>query len=455
MTPARWLVIGVLAVVTVTVVLLDATGVIFPPTPEPVPPPPLTFATPAAPPSPLAAVDASTSAQLPEPVLAAVREALSDDALGSSVSATITTTDGQTLLEDQASQARSPASSLKLLTALSVLQELPADTTLQTSIVAGSKPHSFVLVGGGDATLTVQPSPDRDADVASLAELARKTANALRKSGEKAIHLSYDTSLFTGPSISPHWEPTYVTSGVIAPVTALMANQGLVTTSSLARYSNPAQGAALQFATLLRDNDINVKGDVDELNDSDAIAPVAQVESPTLATMVQRMLRDSDNQVAESLSRVAAAAAGQPASFDGGVTAMVDAAGQHGISVDPQTVFDGSGLSRDDAVTVQALALVLGLAANDQQFRPILGGLPIAGFDGTLADRYVSAPQSEAAGVVRAKTGTLTGISTESGATVSCDGALVLFSFAADRVRDTVAARDALDRGAAALATCQ
>ncbi len=43
MTQARWLVIVGLGVLTVTVVLLDVTGVIFPPVPDPIAPAPLTF----------------------------------------------------------------------------------------------------------------------------------------------------------------------------------------------------------------------------------------------------------------------------------------------------------------------------------------------------------------------------------------------------------------------------
>ena len=56
---------------------------------------------------------------------------------------------------------------------------------------------------------------------------------------------------------------------------------------------------------------------------------------------------------------------------------------------------------------------------------------------------------------MRAKTGTLTGISAESGMTTTCDGDLVYFAFLADKVPfDTLAARDALDRAAANLTRC-
>ena len=56
--------------------------------------------------------------------------------------------------------------------------------------------------------------------------------------------------------------------------------------------------------------------------------------------------------------------------------------------------------------------------------------------------------------MVRAKTGTLTGISAEAGVTTTCDGELVSYAFLADAVPDTEAARSTLDEAAAALAAC-
>jgi D-alanyl-D-alanine carboxypeptidase/D-alanyl-D-alanine-endopeptidase (penicillin-binding protein 4) len=96
----------------------------------------------------------------------------------------------------------------------------------------------------------------------------------------------------------------------------------------------------------------------------------------------------------------------------------------------------------------------LHFAAEEPALSPILSGLAVAGFNGTLADRFQSGISADGAGVVRAKTGTLTGISAEAGVTTTCDGVLVSFAFVADRVADTEAARAVLDEAAATLATC-
>jgi D-alanyl-D-alanine carboxypeptidase/D-alanyl-D-alanine-endopeptidase (penicillin-binding protein 4) len=182
------------------------------------------------------------------------------------------------------------------------------------------------------------------------------------------------------------------------------------------------------------------------------------VHSAPLATLVEQCLQASDNVLAEALARLVAGAGGEPASFAGAAAAVAARLTTLGVDLTGTRLVDGSGLSRADRLTPRLLVGVLAAAASGRhpQLRPVLSGLPVAGFSGTLDDRFVTGPARLAAGQVRAKTGTLSGVSTLAGITVDADGRLLAFAVLADRVPvgGTRAAEAALDRVAARLARC-
>ena len=111
---------------------------------------------------------------------------------------------------------------------------------------------------------------------------------------------------------------------------------------------------------------------------------------------------------------------------------------------------------RNDRVRPAAVAALLVRAASSERLRPLLTGLPVAGFDGTLAERFRSPATLPAAGIVRAKTGTLEGVSALAGLVRTRDGRLLAFDLTADGVAlgATWGAEAALDALAAALASC-
>jgi D-alanyl-D-alanine carboxypeptidase/D-alanyl-D-alanine-endopeptidase (penicillin-binding protein 4) len=248
-----------------------------------------------------------------------------------------------------------------------------------------------------------------------------------------------------------------VSSGVIAPVTALMVDQGRIEPGSDARWLQPDAGAAFRFAQLLEAEGLTVKDRARPVNTVEVFDNadiVGRVHSPTMGDLVERMLRDSDNQLAESLGRVAAYGVDRPPSFSGAADAIRLAALARGTDLDDAEIYDASGLSREDALPAESLVEALHAAGLEPELSPVLSGLAVSGLDGTLADRFVVGDERDAAGLVRAKTGTLTGISAEAGVATTCDGGLVAFAFVADDVGDTEAARSALDAAAAALTTC-
>ena len=106
---------------------------------------------------------------------------------------------------------------LTLLTAAAALQTLGPDARFATTVrLTGT---TVTLVGGGDPYLTTKPSAKNAYPrTASLTELAVKTAAALKQRHLRSVSLAYDASLFSGPGLSPSWEPGYFPGGVIAPI---------------------------------------------------------------------------------------------------------------------------------------------------------------------------------------------------------------------------------------------
>ncbi len=85
---------------------------------------------------------------------------------------------------------------------------------------------------------------------------------------------------------------------------------------------------------------------------------------------------------------------------------------------------------------------------------PVTSGLPIAGVTGTLAERFDTTGTAPGRGVVRAKTGTLTGVVSLAGVVRDRSGRLLVFGFVADRSPGPLLdAQAALDRAAASCAT--
>jgi D-alanyl-D-alanine carboxypeptidase/D-alanyl-D-alanine-endopeptidase (penicillin-binding protein 4) len=82
----------------------------------------------------------------------------------------------------------------------------------------------------------------------------------------------------------------------------------------------------------------------------------------------------------------------------------------------------------------------------------VVTGLAVAGWSGTLADRYDDPAMAAAAGVVRAKSGTLAGVHALAGVVLTADGQLLAFALLANEAPDSI--RTQLDRVVASLAAC-
>jgi len=379
---------------------------------------------------------------------------------------------GRVLYSDNADELATPASTTKLVTAVASLAALGPGARFTTAVrQAGG---TIVLTGGGDPTLAVNEYPSADYPrPATLAQLAAGTASALRAQGRRTVRLGYDIALFSGPGLAPGWSEGDIALGDVTPIVALEADQGRLTAGGALeddddpvnyrpRTYDPAGVTAAAFAKLLIRYGITVTGTPAQ-SAAPASAPVlASVSSPPLTEIVEQMLTESNNVIAETLARHVAIALGMPATFSGAAAADMTELRRLGITA-PASLVDGSGLSPDDKIAPETLVRVLAAAAGRPALRGAVTGLPVAGFTGTLSpgdsDFGVigGVAGGAARGVVRAKTGNLSTVATLAGLVDDKAGALLLFAIMAPRVPSAYQlpqAAAAIDAAAAGLAGC-
>jgi len=380
---------------------------------------------------------------------------------------------GQVLYQSDAAALATPGSTTKLVTATAALAVLGPEARFTTTV--RQQGDTIVLVGGGDPTLAVHAYPAFDyPQPATLATLAASTARALKAQGRGSVRLSYDTSLYSGPGLAPGWTDSDIYTGNVTPIVSLEADQGRLTASGTLedsddpvnyrpRTTDPAGMTAGAFASLLQQDGITVNGGVAGPVTASGTAPViASVSSPPLAAIVEQMLQESNNVIAENLARHVAIAMGQPATFSGGATAELTELRRLGVTT-PITLVDGSGLSPDDGIAPETLVRLLAVVADTPRLRDVITGLPVAGFSGTLSAGDsdfggIGALDGGAArGVVRAKTGNLSTIASLAGLAYDRDGTLLLFAIMTPDIPNAgllQSAATAIDEAAAGLAGC-
>jgi D-alanyl-D-alanine carboxypeptidase/D-alanyl-D-alanine-endopeptidase (penicillin-binding protein 4) len=411
----------------------------------------------------------------PLPTASGLRSALagplSAAALGSQVSVLVADpVTGRVLWSRDGSRLATPASTTKVVTSLAALAVLGGNARFTTKVVRGAAAGTIVLVGGGDPALAVKPYPGQDYPApATLAGLAAATARALLAQGLHSVSLDYDTSLYSGPGLAPGWPESYVSTGNVTQIVPLEVDQGRLTQAGVPedfddpynlgpRATDPAGLAADSFAALLAVDGVHVSGSPAD-QAAPARAPVlASVSSPPLSAIVQQMMLESNNVIAENLARRLALATGQPASFSGAAAAVIGELRRLGITTGIHLV-DGSGLSPKDAIAPATLVKAIEVAAASPRLRAVLASLPVAGFSGTLSDgqSVFSGIGGAALGSVRAKTGNLGTVTALAGLAADASGTELAFAFMADRIPaagSLQAAANAIDTAAAALAGC-
>ncbi len=358
-----------------------------------------------------------------------------------------------------------PASLLKLLTGVAALESLGPGHVFTTRVVARGGRKRIVLVGGGDPYLARKPVGRRQRATvypprADLRTLARDSARSLQAAGVSRVRVDFDDSLFSGPTASAGWPASYLAEGVVSPITALWVDGGR-DPGGIGRVADPTARAVQVFRTALGRAGISVTGSARRRPvpaEAAGVDVVARADSAPLSQIVERLLTVSDNEAAEVVAHHVGLEVAGDASFEGGAIGTATTLNGLGVDLDGAQLDDGSGLSRGNRLDVETLIAVLRVAASPEhpELRAVLSGLPVGGFNGSLQDRFDSATPAQQ-GRVRAKTGTLTGVSGLAGLVTDAGGNTLAVVLAADQVRlsDTLATRAALDRAAASLASCR
>jgi D-alanyl-D-alanine carboxypeptidase/D-alanyl-D-alanine-endopeptidase (penicillin-binding protein 4) len=311
-----------------------------------------------------------------------------------------------------------PASNLKLLTATAALDKLGPATQLLTVVradrapVGGQVTGNLYLVGGGDALLRtadyVASLRYREliySHLETLADQVKVAGVTLVTGGVVGDESRYDQQRYV-----PTWRPSYAVTGEVGPLSALSVNDGFLAfrPASIAARQ-PAEQAAATFAALLKARGVTVEGPATAGATPGRATTITSLRSAPMTDLVAEVLRQSDNNGAELITKELGLHTGGAPTTAAGVAATRAALQADGLPVDQLSAVDGSGLDRADRASCQ---LIMDVLERSGPNGALAKGLPIAGQTGTLEKRLIGTP---AAGRVEAKTGRLEGVSALSG----------------------------------------
>ena len=346
---------------------------------------------------------------------------------------------GETLFAKSEDTPARTASVLKVLTAAVALDVLGPDYRITTSVmVSPSEPGKIYLVGAGDVTLSRMPGNITSyyAKAPKLDSLTRQIATWAKSSSVSISAVSVDSTLFGGDK---EWHPTWsklgLSSGYMAPVSALQIDAARLTSSRnpnswlAKRTSTPVKQAGDLFVTSL-----NKMGIATGVTATSAKAPtdsvvIASVQSRPVSELVANMLRVSDNSLAEALGRISSLKSGLDGSMASLTPLYKKVLKARGLDVSKISIVDASGLSRQNqvpAALINDLLVLVNQGVGD--YEVLEAGLPVSGDSGSLRSRFATGSKVETKGKVIAKTGyILTGYSL-AGFLTAKDGTELIFT---------------------------
>lgn len=324
-------------------------------------------------------------------------------------------------------QCMRPASNEKLLTAITALNDLGTDYELRTRLYLSALPTDSDSIYTGRIYIRAGYDPLFDADDLHAFAIALKNQGIRHLSSPICLDLSMKDAKRMGWGWC--WDDDEV------PTTPLLYRNTDTFVDNL-RHT-------------LRADSILWDGTVEERTTPPS-AHLLCTRSHTIDQVLLPMMKKSNNSMAESLFYQLAAQGGQPhAGRKQAVSHYQALISRMGLTPSHYQIADGSGLSLYNYVTPELLGHALRYAyAHPDIYRHLLPSLPIAGQDGTLRKRLRG---TSAQGNVKAKTGTVEGVSTLSGYCTTAQGNLLCFSIMNQGIRYTSTGRNFQDRVCKAL----
>lgn len=331
--------------------------------------------------------------------------------LGSGACLQMLAEDGTAVAEVAPTAALIPASTHKLLVAAVALDVLGADYRFRTELFAAAPPVGGVitgdvyLVGGGDPLLVSADTPDPHLRPAFNTTAVEPLADALVALGTTRIDgaLVADGSRYDDEFRPPSWGAD-IDDLNGNPTDALVVDDAQIDPGNYG--DDPNFAAARVFADLLGARGITVVQQTDS-RPRPADVPLVSlgfVESQPLSEVLVEMLHTSDNSTAEMLLKELGYTVAGVGTRQAGLEVVWARLGMWGVHRDGVVMADGSGLSRENRLTCATLTGLLTVAPTADA---LIGLMPVAGRDGTLADQLLGTP---AEGELHAKTGSLTGV---------------------------------------------
>ncbi len=317
------------------------------------------------------------------------------------------------LYRRNADKPLTPASTVKLLTAVASLDVLGRGRTFDTVAAAAAPPKggvvegSLFVVGGGDPLLTTKEYNDRYDQPQPYTDVAR-LAEAVAASGVKEIRgdIVGDESRYDTQRSVATWDPSFLASRESGPLSALLVNDGFAVyprtrfNTPSTPSANPPEHAAGVLRDALVKQGVRITGGARAGTAPATRTEIAKVTT-SLETAVGEMLAHSDNTTAELLTKELGLQRKGSGTTAAGVATAREAMAAAGLPVAGVSVVDGSGLDRSNTLTCDFLVALLDRAGPGSV---IDKSLAIGGKSGTLIDRFVG---TAATGTLRAKTGSL------------------------------------------------